>query len=161
MYCGNNPIKNADTSGNLFGAIIGGIVGGILGGLTAAASGKSVKAGIITGAVTGAMIGGICDGSAALVATAAGTVAKCAVVVKTMVACSSIAATGNLVNQAANYHKEKKSMSRRQRIVHNHMLNSKILASQVQNRKDTKAFGSMLIRILLLRRQYRQQHVHR
>ena len=113
-YCGNNPVKNIDSSGQLFGAVIGGIIGGVLGGLTAAASGKSVKAGIVTGALTGAIIGGICDGSAAAIAVAAGTVAKCAIVAKTMLACAAVAATGNVANQALNYNREKKQYNQNQ-----------------------------------------------
>ncbi|MBP3451350.1 MAG: RHS repeat-associated core domain-containing protein, partial [Agathobacter sp.] len=113
-YCGNNPIKNIDSSGQLFGAVIGGIIGGVLGGLTAAASGKSVKAGIVTGALTGAIIGGICDGSAAAIAVAAGTAAKCTIIAKTMLACAAVAATGNVANQAINYNREKKQYNQNQ-----------------------------------------------
>ena len=85
----------------------------MLGGLTAAASGKSVKAGIVTGALTGAIIGGICDGSAATIAVAAGTAAKCTIIAKTMLACAAVAATGNVANQAINYNRGKKQYNQK------------------------------------------------
>ena len=103
-YCANNPINNADPTGEAFGAIIGGIIGGILGGISAAESGKSISAGIITGAGTGAIVGGLCDGT---------TWAFGAVVV-TAGKCGLVAAVGNALNQFANYWIEKEEYKKQQ-----------------------------------------------
>lgn len=60
------------------------------------------------------IIGGICDGSAAAIAVAAGTAAKCTIIAKTMLACAAVAATGNVANQAINYNREKKQYNQNQ-----------------------------------------------
>ena len=101
-YCGNNPIINHDPNGHFFfGALIGGIIGGAAGALSASLKGKSIKAGFLTGAVSGAAIGLVCDVVATGGMSAAVGVALCGV----------ISATGNVVNQYANYRKEKNSNS--------------------------------------------------
>lgn len=60
-YCGNNPVKAADTSGNLpflaITAAIGAAVGAVVGGIVAAKNGGNVWAGIGIGAASGALIG--------------------------------------------------------------------------------------------------------
>ena len=101
-YCGNNPIINHDPNGHFFfGALIGGIIGGAAGALSASLKGKSIKAGFLTGAASGAAIGLVCDVVATGGMSAAVGVALCGV----------ISATGNVVNQYANYRKEKNSNS--------------------------------------------------
>ena len=60
-YCLNNPIKMADTNGNLpffiVTATIGSIAGAIVGGVVAAKQGKSVLAGVGLGAAVGGLVG--------------------------------------------------------------------------------------------------------
>ena len=109
-YCGNNPVKNIDDNGHLFGlplgtaigGITGGIIGGICGGITAYMQGKSVWAGVVSGALAGVAIGVICGFAVdtwglSLTALAFSSTLS-----------AGAAAGGNLLNQRINYRLEKK-----------------------------------------------------
>ena len=109
-YCGNNPVKRLDSTGELFfGAIVSGVLGAISGGLSAARNGENVIVGAVIGGLVGATIGLVGGVAATALKAAKGIVAATKVVLTAAAVSGAVYAGGDVMTQYTNYRLQDKS----------------------------------------------------
>lgn len=109
-YCGNNPVKRVDSTGELFfGAIVSGVLGAISGGLSAARNGENIIVGAVIGGLVGATIGLVGGVAATALKAAKGIVTATKVVLTAAAVSGAVYAGGDVMTQYINYRLQDKS----------------------------------------------------